>query len=197
MADTILGKPVQSTNGDDMGRIVDVMVDHMGQVRAAIIDFGGFLGVGTREIAVDWHVLHFPKSGEMNKIVAELSQDQLRASPIYKPGEPIVIVGGASTTPPASAPAAPAQAAPAATTPAPATSAPTTTTPPTSNPATPVDTSKPSSSTPASPAPIAPPPAAPIQAPAAPTPVTPGQAAPKPAPATQAPTGNSAPAQTP
>lgn len=63
-----------------MGRIVDVMVDHKGMVRAAIIDFGGFLGVGTRKIAVDWRALHFPKSGAMDKIVADLSQDQLRAA---------------------------------------------------------------------------------------------------------------------
>ena len=43
-----------------MGRIVDVLVDRSGQVRAAIIDFGGFLGVGSRKIAVDWNALHFP-----------------------------------------------------------------------------------------------------------------------------------------
>ena len=42
-----------------MGRIVDVIVDRSGQVRAAIIDFGGFLGVGSRKIAVDWNALHF------------------------------------------------------------------------------------------------------------------------------------------
>jgi hypothetical protein len=36
-----------------MGRVVNVVVDQSGQVRAAIIDFGGFLGVGNRKIAVD------------------------------------------------------------------------------------------------------------------------------------------------
>ena len=145
--DTILGKPIVSASGDDMGRIVDVMVDHKGMVRAAIIDFGGFLGVGTRKIAVDWRALHFPKSGAMDKIVAELSQDQLRAAPAYKPGEPVVIIGSTDATPqpnpanpatpavpaatgsmptqPAS-PSSPAAVAPAPppSTPAPATSAP-------------------------------------------------------------------------
>jgi len=42
-----------------MGRIVDVIVNRDGQVRAAIIDFGGFLGVGNRKIAVDWRALNF------------------------------------------------------------------------------------------------------------------------------------------
>src|SRR5438128_2636176 len=51
---TILGKSVRSNADEDMGRIVDIIVSRDGQVRAAIIDFGGFLGIGTRKIAVDW-----------------------------------------------------------------------------------------------------------------------------------------------
>ncbi len=42
-----------------MGHIVDVIVDRAGAVRAAVIDFGGFLGVGSRKIVVDWSALHF------------------------------------------------------------------------------------------------------------------------------------------
>ena len=32
--------------------------------RAAIIDFGGFLGVGSRKIAVAWQALHFVPQAE-------------------------------------------------------------------------------------------------------------------------------------
>jgi hypothetical protein len=137
-----------------MGRIVDVMVDHKGMVRAAIIDFGGFLGVGTRKIAVDWRALHFPKSGAMDKIVAELSQDQLRVAPAYKSGEPAVIIGSgdASPQPNPANPATPAAASGAGNAPTqPATPAsPTATTPstPTSpSPAPPATTSAPPGST--------------------------------------------------
>jgi hypothetical protein len=56
----ILGKEVRGAAGENMGRIVDVVVDRTGQVRAAVIDFGGFLGVGSRKIAVDWNALSFP-----------------------------------------------------------------------------------------------------------------------------------------
>lgn len=48
----VLGKEVRSAADENMGRIVDVIVDRTGQVRAAIVDFGGFLGVGSRKIAV-------------------------------------------------------------------------------------------------------------------------------------------------
>jgi hypothetical protein len=106
-AETLLGKPVQSAKGEDLGRVVDVIVDRGGAVQAAIIDFGGFLGVGTRKIAVDWHVLHFPPDGGMEKLIADLPRDQLRKAPVFKEGEPVVIMGRANAT---LAPASPSSA---------------------------------------------------------------------------------------
>ena len=55
----VLGRYVRSPTDEDMGRIVDIIVDRTGTVRAAVIDFGGFLGVGSRRIVVDWAALHF------------------------------------------------------------------------------------------------------------------------------------------
>src|SRR6476659_1391904 len=55
----ILGREVRSAANEDMGRVVDVIVDREGSVRAAVIDFGGFLGVGSRKIVVDWKALRF------------------------------------------------------------------------------------------------------------------------------------------
>jgi len=107
-AQTLLGKPVQSAKGENLGRVVDVIVDRNGMVQAAIIDFGGFLGVGVRKIAVDWHVLHFPDGGGLDRLIADLPREQLRQAPVYKEGEPIVIMG--RTAP---APASPASASPA------------------------------------------------------------------------------------
>ena len=102
-AETLLGKPVQSATGEDLGRVVDVIVDRSGMIRAVIIDFGGFLGVGTRKIAVDWHVLHFPQAGGMEKLIAALPRDQLRKAPVFKEGEPVVIMGRANAPPPSPA----------------------------------------------------------------------------------------------
>jgi hypothetical protein len=98
-AQTLLGKPVQSLKGEDLGRVVDVVVDRSGVLRAAIVDFGGFLGVGMRKIAVDWRMLHLPTDGPMNKLIVDLQRDQLRNAPAYKDGEPIVVIGAAAAPP--------------------------------------------------------------------------------------------------
>ena len=92
-AEGILGKNVYSAANEDMGRVVDVIVKRTGEVRAAVIDFGGFLGVGSRTIAVDWSALRFPTSGPMDHIILELTRDQVRLAPEYKPGEPLVVLG--------------------------------------------------------------------------------------------------------
>jgi len=86
----VLGREVLSSTGEDMGRIVDVLVDRGGQVRAAIIDFGGFLGVGSRKIAVEWNALRFPADA---KISLELTRDQVKAAPEYQDGKPVVVLG--------------------------------------------------------------------------------------------------------
>jgi hypothetical protein len=90
----ILGKEVRSSANENMGRVVNVLVDQTGETRAVIIDFGGFLGVGSRKIAVDWNTLHFPPTGDaQGRIVLELTQDQVKAAPEYKEGKTVVILG--------------------------------------------------------------------------------------------------------
>jgi PRC-barrel domain len=115
----LLGEPVRSVKGEDLGKVVDLVVDHSGQILAAIVDFGGFLGVGSRKIAVDWRILHFPP-GALDKLIVDLPRDRLRDAPTYKAGEPIVIIGPAapassaeSPKPTATLPAAPGSDTPA------------------------------------------------------------------------------------
>jgi PRC-barrel domain len=90
----VLGRDVRSPTGEDMGRIVDVIVDRAGQVRAAVIDFGGFLGVGSRRIVVDWNALHFAQiANKGESITLELTKDQVKAAPEFKEDAPIVVLG--------------------------------------------------------------------------------------------------------
>jgi hypothetical protein len=92
----ILGREVLSAANENMGRIIDVLVDQTGRVRAAIIDFGGFLGVGSRKIAVDWNALHFSPDKEHYRIILELTRDQVKSAPEYQEGKPIVVLGAAA-----------------------------------------------------------------------------------------------------
>jgi hypothetical protein len=89
----ILGSEVRSAADENMGHIVDVVVDGSGQTRAVVIDFGGFLGVGSRKIAVDWNALRFSPQKKNDRIVIELTRAQVKAAPEYQEGKPVVVLG--------------------------------------------------------------------------------------------------------
>jgi hypothetical protein len=97
----VLGREVRSPADEDMGRIVDVIVDRSGTVRAAVIDFGGFLGVGSRKIVVEWNALHFGSiANKGDSITLELTKEQVTAAPEYKEDTPIVVLGAAGSLQP-------------------------------------------------------------------------------------------------
>jgi hypothetical protein len=97
----VLGRDVRGPADEDMGHIVDVIVDRTGTVRAAVIDFGGFLGVGSRKIVVDWSALHFGHvADKKDNITLELNKDQVAAAPEYKEDTPIVVLGAAGNLEP-------------------------------------------------------------------------------------------------
>jgi hypothetical protein len=84
-----------------MGRIVDVIVDREGQVRAAVIDFGGFLGVGSRKIVVDWRALRFGAvANKKDSITLELTKAQVSKAPEYKEDQPVIVLGAAGSLQP-------------------------------------------------------------------------------------------------
>lgn len=96
----ILGHTVTDPTGRTIGRLVDVLVGNDGEPQAAVIDFGGFMGVGNRKIAVEWSGLHFAPANAKQPITLELSQDQIKAAPEYKDTTkpaPVVVAPDASS----------------------------------------------------------------------------------------------------
>jgi PRC-barrel domain len=108
----VLGRQVRSSAGEDMGRIVDVIIDKSARVRAAVIDFGGFLGVGNRQIAVAWSAIRLPSQDKPGALVVDFTRDQLRVAPTYKAGEQVVLLGQGDASAPTGGSAAAEKDAP-------------------------------------------------------------------------------------
>ncbi|HEY4252337.1 MAG TPA: PRC-barrel domain-containing protein [Roseomonas sp.] len=106
----VIGREVTGPSGDVVGRIINVLLDEHGQPSAAVLDYGGFLGVGRRRVAVVWRSLRF--SPEMVRL--ELTRDQMRAFPDYREGDSTVVAAPPVAPEPAASPepAAPAEPAP-------------------------------------------------------------------------------------
>jgi len=89
--ESVLGREVRTRVEEDVGRVVDLLADRQGRVQAAVIEFGGFLGIGTRKIAVEWPALSFVNDGKQPVVIVEMTRNQLRVAPEYKPSEPAVV----------------------------------------------------------------------------------------------------------
>lgn len=80
----VLGRMVHDSSGQEVGRVVDVIVDPTGQPRAIVVDTGGFMGVGARRVAVAWPFVHVPPPNSTNESIAiDLSDDQVKSAPEY------------------------------------------------------------------------------------------------------------------
>ncbi|GGF34800.1 hypothetical protein GCM10011611_46270 [Aliidongia dinghuensis] len=95
---SILGKKVKGPAGEDMGRVVDLLLDRNAEPKAVVIDFGGFLGVGSRKIAIDWRLVRFVPDDADAPIALGLGKPDVQAAPEYKPehkdtATPPVMVG--------------------------------------------------------------------------------------------------------
>ncbi len=72
----VLGQRVVGPDGKDIARLVDVLVDANGLPVAAVLDVGGFMGVGNRKIAVHWGTLNFAPGEATHRITLTLTLDE-------------------------------------------------------------------------------------------------------------------------
>lgn len=82
----LIGTSVYGPDNKSIGSIDDVIVAGNGQIKAAVIGVGGFLGVGQKNIAVPFDALHITRKQDSNtieKITVSYSKDQLQNAPQF------------------------------------------------------------------------------------------------------------------
>lgn len=84
---SILGRELTNRDGDG-GRVIDVLIDLDGGPGAVVIEFGGFMGIGSRKVAVEWKALHFVREGDRSLLTVDITREQIRDAAEYTPNEP-------------------------------------------------------------------------------------------------------------
>lgn len=81
-SDRVEGTAVYNRAGEKLGRISNFMVDkRSGQVRYAVLSFGGFLGMGHDHYPIPWSMLHYDT--DQGGYVVELAKETLDSAPRY------------------------------------------------------------------------------------------------------------------
>ena len=87
----LMGRRIFTPDAQEIGRVVDMVLDAGGSPVAIVVDVGGFLGLGSRRIALAWSRLDFRSDDERVRIVTSVPPDQISAAPEYRPGDPATI----------------------------------------------------------------------------------------------------------
>jgi sporulation protein YlmC with PRC-barrel domain len=82
-SDKVEGTNVYNGAGEKLGSIDDLMIDkHSGQVRYAVMEFGGFLGMGSDRYPIPWNMLRYEPS--QGGYVVPLDKKLLDNAPKYR-----------------------------------------------------------------------------------------------------------------
>ena len=90
-ADALTGNQVKSSveDNEDIGTITDLVIDEDGQINAVVVGVGGFLGMGEKNVAIEWDSLELTKDedGESYVISVNASEDALKSAEEYHRSE--------------------------------------------------------------------------------------------------------------
>ncbi len=78
----IVGRPVKSRQGEELGEIHDVVIDSRGQVPFAVLSHGGFWGMGEKLVAVPFSSFKFDQMGR--DFVLNSTKEKLDSAPAFK-----------------------------------------------------------------------------------------------------------------
>jgi sporulation protein YlmC with PRC-barrel domain len=80
-ASKLTGGDVKNSDGEKLGDIKEIMIDRRtGHVAYAVLDFGGFLGMGDKYFAIPWSALQTHIT-EPNSYVLNVTKERLTAAP--------------------------------------------------------------------------------------------------------------------
>jgi hypothetical protein len=79
----VIGLTVKSSDNSKIGKIDNIVASADGKIDKVVIDVGGVLGVGGKDVAVDWKDLQFNTAQHEAQI--DMTKDQLKNAPAYRP----------------------------------------------------------------------------------------------------------------
>jgi hypothetical protein len=92
MATSVIGAHVfdgTAQNANDLGKINDMVLNTNGSIAAVIVGVGGFLGIGEKQVAVDYHALQWEVGPDNNRrFVLQTTKDELTNAPDFKTVSP-------------------------------------------------------------------------------------------------------------
>ena len=97
--DQIVGMTVVSAEGEEIGEVQEIVQEPATSQKFAVVDVGGFLGVGQKSVAIAFDELQVSQGGQ-EQLDSDLTRQTLETKTEYTPGEyePVEPSSGQQTT---------------------------------------------------------------------------------------------------
>jgi sporulation protein YlmC with PRC-barrel domain len=81
----LTGATVYGTNDETIGEVSQLNIDDSGKITEAIVDVGGFLGMGQKPVALKLSELNILRAdgGDELRVYVDMSKEQMEALPTY------------------------------------------------------------------------------------------------------------------
>ena len=83
-AKSLIDAKVRNRANEDIGTVDDAILDSNGRIKALIIDAGGFLGMGSHRIALDFKGLSLTQRNDDLRLITGLTKNEIRNMPEYR-----------------------------------------------------------------------------------------------------------------
>jgi sporulation protein YlmC with PRC-barrel domain len=85
-ADVLMGQNVYDVNDTDVGSVTDIIINEDGEITNVIIDFGGFLGIGSSQASLNFDALTILSTDGYDdvRVYVDATRDQIQDLPQYE-----------------------------------------------------------------------------------------------------------------
>jgi hypothetical protein len=99
LASKFKGTDVVGTDDKKIGDVSDILFDKGGKIEAFVISVGGFLGVGSKDVAIapDQFQVEKGSNGSSDKLTLSMTKDQLKQAQNFEPYKPPSTTTGSAT----------------------------------------------------------------------------------------------------
>lgn len=86
-ASGLIGNELKTSDDESVGRISDLMINQDGKVTAVVVNIGEHLGIGEKNVAIDWKAIKISGNPEDPNLHVDLTGEDLQSTPTYEKSE--------------------------------------------------------------------------------------------------------------
>jgi sporulation protein YlmC with PRC-barrel domain len=83
-ASALIGREIFGPDNESIGEVSDIILEEDGKTRAALVDVGGFLGVGEKEVAIPFDDLQVTADGDEPRVSVAMTKEELEQAPAFE-----------------------------------------------------------------------------------------------------------------